>query len=92
MKEKYPSSGELNFSVKCPEQVLQRIENHYYGKYLELSLTDGLSLSFENWRFNLRSSNTEPLLRLNVESKKDKLLVRKKVREIEALIMSLSDT
>ncbi len=91
MKEKFPSSGEMNFSVRNPQKVLKEIQDHFTGQYLELNLLDGLSLSFEKWRFNLRMSKTEPLLRLNVESKKNKTLLRNKVNEIVALISSLKN-
>jgi len=48
--------------------------------------TDGISLEFANWRFNLRSSNTEPVVRLNVESRADEVLMKAKTKEILALL------
>lgn len=64
----YPCSGEINFEVPDVEAVIARIEAEYAPKARTLDRTDGLSLEFDDWRFNLRASNTEPVLRLNVES------------------------
>jgi phosphomannomutase len=68
------------------KKSITRIEAHFMAQGPEVDRTDGLSLDFGTWRFNLRGSNTEPLLRLNVESRGDPALVQLKVAEIAALI------
>ena len=71
----YPSSGEINFRIKDPTSAITSIVNKYKADAINIDETDGVSLEFENWRFNLRSSNTEPVVRLNVESKADEQLM-----------------
>ncbi|MDK2821771.1 MAG: phosphomannomutase / phosphoglucomutase [Clostridia bacterium] len=78
---RYPVSGEINRRVKNPEKVMGQVEEEF-GKDAVIDRTDGLSLEFDTWRFNLRKSNTEPVLRLNVESKGDYELMQKKTREL----------
>ena len=82
----FPSSGEINFRVKDAKAVVARIEAAYAPKATARDDLDGLSLEFGDWRFNLRSSNTEPLLRLNVESRGRVDLVEQAVVEISGLI------
>lgn len=77
--KKFPVSGERNIRLSNSGDVLQRMETLYEEKGC-VSKIDGLSVDFGNWRFNLRASNTEPLLRLNVECKGDKALCEDKVR------------
>lgn len=84
----YPCSGEINSRVEDSQKVLKRIQKKYVQQALKEEYVDGLSMEFEQWRFNLRSSNTEPLLRLNVESKGDRALMEDKTAEILALIRS----
>ena len=84
--EKFPCSGEKNYTVKDTKKAIEHLTNHYAPAALKQDTTDGISMEFEHWRFNLRSSNTEPLLRLNVETRGDVALVKKCVEEIEALI------
>lgn len=86
--EAYPCSGELNYRVENVAETLDRILNHYLALEPLLDRTDGISVEFAEWRFSLRGSNTEPLLRLNVESRRDPQLVDAKVKEIEALLNS----
>jgi phosphomannomutase len=86
MKKNYPVSGEINIKVTNAKKILLDIENIYKNNCLRVSKIDGLSMEFEKWRFNLRSSNTEPLLRLNVEAKSDKKLVEIKTNELLKLI------
>lgn len=69
--EAYPASGEINRTVKDPKAILQGIERRYLEEALSVRYTDGLSMEFQRWRFNLRMSNTEPVIRLNVESRGD---------------------
>ncbi len=85
----FPSSGEINFRVKDAKATVARIEAVYAPQAVGRQDIDGLSLEFGDWRFNLRSSNTEPLLRLNVESRGRLDLVEKAVAEISALIGSV---
>jgi phosphomannomutase len=82
----YPSSGEVNFRVGDQAAVIARIEGEYGPKAEARDETDGLSLSFGAWRFNLRASNTEPLLRLNIEAHGKPGLVAEKLAEMRALI------
>ncbi|MCI0749346.1 MAG: phosphomannomutase [Nevskiales bacterium] len=85
--KKFPASGEINRRVRDISAVLQRIEARY-AQGARVDRTDGISLEFDRWRFNLRGSNTEPVLRLNVESRGDKALMEAKTRELLALIDS----
>ena len=65
----FPSSGEMNFKVADTGKAIESVLSAYRADALSIDETDGVSLAFEDWRFNLRQSNTEPLVRLNVESK-----------------------
>jgi phosphomannomutase len=65
----FPSSGEINFKVKDADMAIQNVLDEYLGRAFHVDRTDGVSLSFENWRFNLRKSNTEALVRLNLEGR-----------------------
>ena len=78
----FPSSGEINFKVHNPEKTITRIVEYYQADALLTDKTDGISLEFKYWRFNLRSSNTEPVIRLNVEARGNKDLMQEKTREI----------
>ena len=80
----YPCSGEINFRVADVAASVARVREHYQP--LSLDTTDGISLEFERWRFNLRASNTEPLLRLNVETRGDPALLARRTAELTALI------
>ncbi|CAC9265959.1 phosphomannomutase CpsG [Citrobacter werkmanii] len=73
----YPASGEINSTLAEPTAAIARVEQHFSRKALTVDRTDGISMSFVDWRFNLRSSNTEPVVRLNVESRADKILMQK---------------
>lgn len=83
---KFPCSGEINFKVSNAKEATSRVLTHYGDKHPVLDHTDGVSAEFQEWRFNLRSSNTEPLLRLNVESRGNEALLQEKVAEITRLI------
>lgn len=83
---KFPCSGEINYRVENPKQVIENILMHFGKGQVSIDETDGLSLEFAQWRFNLRTSNTEPLLRLNVESCGDAQIVSARVKEIEEII------
>ncbi|BFI96975.1 MAG: phosphohexose mutase [Rhodanobacter sp.] len=82
----YPCSGEINFKVKDAKAAMDRVMSRYAPLDPILDHTDGISADFGRWRFNLRCSNTEPLLRLNVEARSDAELVQHQVSEIAALI------
>lgn len=83
---RFPVSGEINRTVENPHEVLRRIEEEYKGRGGTFDYTDGLSVEFDSWRFNLRPSNTEPVIRLNVEARQDKQLLKDKTDEILSLI------
>jgi phosphomannomutase len=80
----YPVSGEINSTVADPVRMIERVRERYGAG--EIDLTDGLSIAFPDYRFNLRSSNTEPVLRLNVETRGDGALLKEKTSELLALI------
>lgn len=82
----FPCSGELNFHVGDAHTTVERVLAHYAPLSPLLDRTDGISADFGTWRFNLRSSNTEPLLRLNVETRADAALLAKCTGELSALI------
>ena len=87
-KSLFPSSGERNFSVNDKAGLLGSIEKKYKEKALGIDKADGLSVFFENWRFNLRESNTEPLVRLNVETQGDGELLELKLAELTHYVES----
>ncbi len=84
--QNYPCSGEINRKVTDAKEITQRIYDQYAKDALSEDRLDGLSLEFDTWRFNVRSSNTEPLLRLNVESRGDTALMQEKTQELLAII------
>ncbi|HBW84099.1 MAG TPA: phosphomannomutase [Gammaproteobacteria bacterium] len=84
--EAFPASGEINSTVEDTEALLEQIEARYAPGAVAVDHTDGLSIDFAEWRFNIRMSNTEPLVRLNVESRGNKALMQLKTDELLALI------
>ncbi len=84
--ERYPVSGEINRKLMDQDAALAKIEEHYRLQAHDIDYTDGLSMAFDIWRFNVRKSNTEPLLRLNVETRGDRNLLREKTQELLELI------
>ncbi|MDF3982449.1 phosphomannomutase [Luteibacter sp. PPL554] len=84
----YPCSGEINFPVEDAQAAIARVMNVFKSLSPAVSHSDGISANFGTWRFNLRSSNTEPLLRLNVESRGDEALMRRRTLEIGEIIMN----
>ncbi|MEB6082072.1 phosphomannomutase CpsG [Serratia marcescens] len=84
----YPASGEINSHLQDPQTAITRVLERYQPDALLLDQTDGISLEFSDWRFNLRSSNTEPVVRLNVESRANPALMQQKTEEILALLRS----
>ncbi len=73
----YPVSGEINRHIEDPKAAIAAVRAHYIGSAIAEDNTDGLSLTFENWRFNVRMSNTEPVVRLNVETRGDTALMER---------------
>jgi len=82
----FPSSGEMNFKVADAGSAIENVIKAYRADACSLDETDGVSLAFEDWRFNLRRSNTEPLVRLNVESKGEGETLAAHVRKIADLL------
>ena len=86
LRRDFPSSGEINFTVADTAATVARVHAAMAPLARAEDRTDGLSLSFGDWRLNLRASNTEPLLRLNVEARGDPALVADGVARVRALI------
>ncbi|GJL33744.1 Phosphomannomutase/phosphoglucomutase [Phytobacter ursingii] len=82
----FPASGEINLKLDQAVPAIARVEAHFTGSALSVDRTDGISMSFPDWRFNLRSSNTEPVVRLNVESRGDTALMEARTQDILALL------
>lgn len=85
---RYPVSGECNFTIIGSAEAALRAVEKYFSDSGSVTRLDGLSMEFDRWRFNLRGSNTEPLLRLNVESRGDVHLMEEKKNEIISIIKS----
>jgi phosphomannomutase len=85
-QSKFPASGEINRKVGNIGAVLSEIERRYAADSVLVEKVDGLSIEYPEWRFNLRGSNTEPVLRLNVESRGDAALMHNKTQELLRLI------
>jgi phosphomannomutase len=75
--DEYPCSGEINRKIDDAPGVLAALKSNYLDNAQQVDLSDGLSMSFDGWRFNLRSSNTEPVVRLNVEATNQKVMEEK---------------
>lgn len=82
----FPASGEINREVKDAKEAIEKVQAVYAQGAKATDFTDGLSMDMGEWRFNLRMSNTEPVIRLNVESRADSVLMQEKTREILALL------
>lgn len=82
----FPCSGEINNKIADPKAALAHVETHFKDLADNVDYTDGLSMEFGNWRFNLRMSNTEPVVRLNVESRGDFALMERKRDELLELM------
>ena len=78
----YPASGEINKTIAEPKALLEKIKSSYSQSCESMYQTGGLSMNFENWRFNIRMSNTEPVVRLNVESRGNEALMKEKTSEL----------
>ena len=84
----FPSSGEINFNLNNPSKCLLKIKNRFASCCEMFDEMDGLSMSFKDWRFNLRQSQTEPLVRLNVETRGKSSLLSQKTKELSSLILN----
>jgi len=82
----YPSSGEINSKIEDATAAIARVREAYESDAINIDETDGISIEFESWRFNLRSSNTEPMVRLNLETKADLNLLKEKIQEVTFLL------
>ena len=83
---RYPVSGEINRRLANPAAAMARVREHYAAVARNADETDGLGLEFDAWRFNLRMSNTEPVIRLNVETRGDPALLQRQTKEILVLL------
>ena len=97
MIETFPISGEINFKLDgiTAPAVLAKLEDSYPqfdSQTATLDKLDGLSVNFPRWRFNVRASNTEPLIRLNVEASGDKMLLDEKTKQLENWIVAQGGT
>ena len=88
MQAAYPASGEINRRLQDPDLAMRRVEERYRPAAVAMDRVDGVSLDMGAWRFNLRQSNTEPVIRLNVESRGDQALMESRTREILAMLDS----
>lgn len=86
----FPCSGEINFKVSDSKAVIAALNDRYSSSSVANDNTDGVSLDCQSWRFNVRTSNTEPLLRLNVETRGDTEALSKLLKEIDSLIKASS--
>ena len=87
---RFPCSGEINSTIEDPKAVIAAVEQEYASAADSVEHVDGLSVAFADWRFNLRMSNTEPVVRLNVETRGDEALMRSKTDELLAFMASVS--
>ena len=89
MVEAYPSPGEINRKVSDAKAVIAAVTEKYQDQALVIDTTDGVSMEFPEWRFNLRMSNTEPVIRLNIESRADHAVLQQNQDALLALIESM---
>ena len=89
-KNLFPSSGELNFVVSDAFQCIQGVKDLFAAEAKSIDELDGISMSFDKWRFNLRQSNTEELVRLNIETKGDQHLLFEKIEEMKQSIKDMT--
>lgn len=82
----YPCSGEINYWVEDVPGTIERVLAHFSSMNPKIDRTDGVSVEFDDWRFNLRGSNTEPLLRLNIETRNSASQCAQQVLQLQGLI------
>ena len=85
---RFPASGEINRQVNDAAATLQKLHDQYAGDALSVEDIDGYGFEFDDWRFNIRMSNTEPVVRLNVESRGDEVLMKEKTQEVLSILES----
>lgn len=85
----FPASGEINRTLRDPAAAITAVEREYAASAITVDHTDGLSVEYSGWRFNLRMSNTEPVVRLNVESRGDRELMLQKTDELLGFLDSI---
>lgn len=85
--DRFPSSGEINFTVKDAVTTIARVNEAYKSKALSINDMDGLSFDFGSWRFNIRQSNTEPLVRLNIETRGNTSKLEQRISELRTIIV-----
>jgi len=88
--KKFPASGEINRKVANSAVAIATIAEKYWSRAESIDQTDGISMEFGDWRFNLRASNTEPVIRLNVESRANEGLMQEKVKELLTILDTLA--
>ena len=86
MVEAYPSPGEINRTIADPAKAIRQVKQHYEAEALVIDEVDGISMEFTDWRFNLRMSNTEPVVRFNVETRGDRELLEQRQNEVLAIL------
>ena len=86
MVEAYPSPGEINRTIADPAKAIRQVKQHYEAEALVIDEIDGISMEFTDWRFNLRMSNTEPVVRFNVETRGDRELLEQRQNEVLAIL------
>jgi len=86
MQQAYPASGEINRRLADPDAAIARVADHFAPEAVSINHIDGVSLEMPRWRFNLRKSNTEPVVRLNVESRGDRDLMQQCTEQILAML------
>ena len=88
MQNRFPSSGEINFKLADKHPAINAFEAKYVPQAISEDRLDGVSLDMGEWRVNLRQSNTEPVLRLNIETKGNRQLLNEKITEVSEIITS----
>jgi len=83
----FPSSGEINFTLEDPKAAIARVRLEFESEAMSIDEMDGLGFDMGEWRFNLRSSNTEPVVRLNVEARGDAELVAKGLERVKRALL-----
>jgi phosphomannomutase len=90
MQRQFPASGEINLHLSDAKKALQAVKQRWGDNAVSIDETDGISIERAQWRLNVRASNTEPVVRVNVESRGDEALMKRKTDEVLALLRSLA--
>ena len=89
MVKAYPSPGEINLKINDAKKAIDVVREQYQEQALSVDTTDGISMEFSDWRFNLRVSNTEPVVRLNLETSGDKELLEECQKALLSVLESI---